>query len=158
VIDTTSSKVFGAGEWYVRKHGTGKGRRRTWRKLHLGVDEASKEIVAVDLTASGLHDGPHMPAMLDRVPDEVGQVSGDRAYDSGRCYLGILARGAVPTIPPWRNARLSTAKDPPAFRLERDAVVRRIKEKGSYSWRLPAERPARALLRTLCLGSRRWLA
>lgn len=135
VIDTTGLKVFGAGEWYVRKHGRGKGRRRTWRKLHLGVDEASKEIVAVDLTASGVHDGPHMPAMLDRVPDEVGQVSGDRAYDSGRCYQAILARGAVPTIPPRRNARLSTAKDPPAFRLERDAVVRRIKDQGRYPWR-----------------------
>ena len=135
VIDTTGLKVFGAGEWYVRKHGMSKGRRRTWRKLHLGVDEASKEIVAVDLTASGVHDGPHMPTMLDRVPDEVGQVSGDRAYDSGRCYQAILARGAVPTIPPRRNARLSTAKDPPAFRRERDAVVRRIKDEGRYPWR-----------------------
>ena len=56
VIDTTGLKVFGAGEWYVRKHGMGKDRRSTWRKLHLGVDEASKEIVAVDLTASGVHD------------------------------------------------------------------------------------------------------
>jgi hypothetical protein len=50
VIDSTGLKVFGAGEWYVRKHGMGRGRRRIWRKLHLGVDEASKEIAAVDLT------------------------------------------------------------------------------------------------------------
>jgi hypothetical protein len=135
VIDTTGLKVFGAGEWYVRKHGMSKGRRRTWRKLHLGVDEATKEILAVDLTASGVHDGPHMPAMLDRVLDEVGQVCGDRAYDSGRCYEAILSRGAVPTIPPRRNAQLSTAKDPPASRLERDAVVRRIKHEGRYPWR-----------------------
>ena len=49
VIDSTGLKVFGAGEWQVRKHGMGGGRRRTWRKLHLGVDETSKEIVAVDL-------------------------------------------------------------------------------------------------------------
>ena len=35
VIDTTGLKVFGAGEWYVRKHGVEKSRRRTWRKLHL---------------------------------------------------------------------------------------------------------------------------
>ena len=31
VIDTTGLKVFGAGEWYARKHGMGRGRRRTWR-------------------------------------------------------------------------------------------------------------------------------
>jgi len=135
VIDTTGLKVFGAGEWYVRKHGMGRGRRRIWRKLHLGVDEATKEIVAVDLTTSGVHDSPHMSAVLDSVQDEVRQVSGDRAYDSGTCYQAILARGAVPTIPPRRNARLSTAKDPPAFRVERDAVVRRIKNEGRYPWR-----------------------
>ena len=135
VIDTTGLKVFGAGEWYVRKHGMGKGRRRTWRKLHLCVDEASKDIVAMDLTTSDVHDGAHLPAMLERVEGEVGQVSADKAYDSGTCYEAILARGAVPTIPPRRNARFSSAKDPPAFRAERDAVVRRIKDEGRYSWR-----------------------
>ncbi len=49
VIDATGLKVFGAGEWTIRKHGMGRGRRRTWRKLHLGVDEKTKDIVAVDL-------------------------------------------------------------------------------------------------------------
>ena len=72
VIDTTGLKVFGAGERSVREHGMGRGRRRIWRKLHLGIDEAMKEIVAGDLTTSGVHDGPNTPAMLDRVPDEVG--------------------------------------------------------------------------------------
>jgi len=76
VIDTTGLKVFGAGEWYVRKHGAGKGKRRTWRKLHLCVDETTKDIVAVDLTASGVHDSPRLPAVLDRVEGDVGQVSG----------------------------------------------------------------------------------
>ncbi len=135
VIDSTGLKVFGAGEWYVRKHGMGKGRRRIWRKLHLCVDETSKDIVAVDLTTSGVHDSPHLPAMLDRVEGDIGQVSADRAYDSGTCYEAILARGAVPTIPPRRNARFSRAKDPPAFRTERDAVLRRIRDEGRYPWR-----------------------
>lgn len=61
VIDTTGLKVFGAGEWYMRKHGMERGRRRKWRKLHLCVDERTKEIVAVDLTTSGTHDSPHLP-------------------------------------------------------------------------------------------------
>jgi hypothetical protein len=135
VIDTTGLKVFGAGEWYVRKHGRGRGRRRIWRKLHLGMDETTKEIVAVDLTTSGVNASPHLPAVLDQVVGNVAQVSGDRGYDSGLCYAAILARGAVPTIPPRRNARLSTAKDPPPFRAERDAVVRRIKDGGRYPWR-----------------------
>jgi hypothetical protein len=135
VIDTTGLKVFGAGEWYVRKHGAGKGKRRTWRKLHLCVDETTKDIVAVDLTASGVHDSPHLPAVLDRVEGDVVQVSGDGAYDSGTCYEAILARGAIPTIPPRRNARFSRAKDPPRHRVERDSVLRRIRNEGRYPWR-----------------------
>ena len=73
--------------------------------------------------------------MLDQVADPVSQVSGDRAYDSGVCYEAILARGAVPTIPPRRNAKLSRAKDPPPYRVERDAVLRCIKAQGRYEWR-----------------------
>ena len=37
VCDSTGLKVYREGEWKVRKHGYSK--RRTWRKLHLGVDE-----------------------------------------------------------------------------------------------------------------------
>jgi len=107
------------------------------RKLHLGVDETTrtKEIVAVDLTTSGVHDGPYLPELLEHIGGEVRQVSGDWAYDSGRCYEAILARGTVPTIPPRRNARFTNAKDPPPHRLERDAVLRRIKSDGRYVWR-----------------------
>jgi hypothetical protein len=44
VVDSTGVKVYGEGEWKTRHHGISK--RRTWRKLHLGVDEATGEIVA----------------------------------------------------------------------------------------------------------------
>ena len=37
VVDGTGLKVFGDGEWKVRQHGTSK--RRTWRKVHLAVDQ-----------------------------------------------------------------------------------------------------------------------
>ncbi|BAY08230.1 transposase [Calothrix sp. NIES-2098] len=43
VVDSTGVKVYGEGEWKVRTHGLGK--RQTWRKLHLGVDEANDEIL-----------------------------------------------------------------------------------------------------------------
>ncbi len=117
VTDTTGLKVYGADEWYVREHGVGRGCRRSWRKLYLGMDEETKEIVAIDLTASHIYDGLHFPFMLDEVVGEVGQVFGDRAFDTERCYQAILARGAVPTIPPRRSARLSSVNNPPRSRL-----------------------------------------
>ena len=45
VVDSTGIKVYGEGEWKVRQHGYSK--RRTWRKLHLGVDETTGEILAL---------------------------------------------------------------------------------------------------------------
>jgi hypothetical protein len=54
VVDSTGLKVYGEGEWKVRQHGTSK--RRTWRKLHLSVAEATQEIQAVVLTEAGVDD------------------------------------------------------------------------------------------------------
>jgi hypothetical protein len=34
-VDSTGLKLSGAGEWLVEKHGTS--RRRSWRKLHIGI-------------------------------------------------------------------------------------------------------------------------
>ena len=39
VVDSTGVKVYGEGEWKTRQHGISK--RRTWRKLHLGIDETT---------------------------------------------------------------------------------------------------------------------
>ncbi|GKN93397.1 IS5 family transposase [Klebsiella variicola] len=47
VIDSTGLKVFGEGEWKVKKHG--KERCRIWRKLHLAVDAKTHEIICADL-------------------------------------------------------------------------------------------------------------
>jgi len=54
VLDSTGLKVYGEGEWKVKKHGADK--RRTWRKLHLALDEATNEIHAVELTTNAISD------------------------------------------------------------------------------------------------------
>src|SRR5215467_2997327 len=43
VLDSSGLKVYGEGEWKVRQHG--KSKRRTWRKIHLGICSDSQEIV-----------------------------------------------------------------------------------------------------------------
>jgi Transposase DDE domain len=101
VIDATGLKVYGAGEWHVWKHRVR--RRRTWRKLHLGIDERTKEIVAVEVTESRVHDSQPLSALLEQIPDPIDQVSGDGAYDTRACYEAVLARGPRP--PSCRGAR-----------------------------------------------------
>lgn len=48
-------KVSGEGERKVRQHGYSQ--RRTWRKVHPGVDADTHEVVAALVTTSGLGDG-----------------------------------------------------------------------------------------------------
>ena len=48
VVDSSGLKVYGEGEWKVRQHGWSS--RRTWRKLRLGLNEATGEILAQTLT------------------------------------------------------------------------------------------------------------
>jgi len=50
VVDSTGLKIFGEGEWLENKHKT-KPKRKSWRKLHLGLDLISGEIVCSDLTS-----------------------------------------------------------------------------------------------------------
>ena len=106
------------------------------RKLHLGVDEKTKEIVAVEVTPSRVHDCRLLPALLDQIPGRIVQVSGDGAYDTRACYQPILEREAGATIPPRRSARLSESVDPPAWRAMRDAHLREIRRLGRYEWRI----------------------
>jgi hypothetical protein len=44
LVESTGLKLCGAGEWLVEKHGTKE--RRSWRKLHIGMDADTGEIVA----------------------------------------------------------------------------------------------------------------
>ncbi|MCF9368570.1 IS5 family transposase [Vibrio parahaemolyticus] len=41
-IDATGLKVYGEGEWKVKKHGID-GKRRVWRKLHLAVGTSTRD-------------------------------------------------------------------------------------------------------------------
>jgi hypothetical protein len=134
VIDATGLRVYGAGEWHVQKHGGG--RRRTWRKLHLGVDEQTKEIVAVEITASHVHDSQVLPGLLTQISSTVCQVSGDGAYDTKACYEFIGQRGAKATIPPRRNAKRMKCFNPSQKFAIRNAHFRQIQQQGRYGWRV----------------------
>jgi hypothetical protein len=69
LVDSTGLKLGGAGEWLVEKHGTS--RRRSWRKLHIGVDAESGEIVAIELTKKAIDDAARSSALLDQISDSI---------------------------------------------------------------------------------------
>ena len=111
VVDSTGLKVFGEGEWKTREHRFG--RRRGWRKLHLGVDAESCEIVAADLTDNNAHDCDVFGKLLVLVEGEIESVGGDGAYDKWACRYQIAERGAGAVVPPREDAAVSAAKTAP---------------------------------------------
>jgi hypothetical protein len=105
LIDSTGIKVEGEGEWHARKHGGIK--RRVWRKIHLGNDEQTLEVRAVEITGSQIGDAPVLSDLLSQIPagEEIGSVTADGAHDTRKCHDAIADRGAHAIIPPRKNAK-----------------------------------------------------
>ena len=80
LIDSKGIKAEGESEWNARKHGGPK--RRLWRKIHIGVDEGTLEIRAIEVTSSSVGDAPMLPDLLNQNPPEqdLGSVTADGGY------------------------------------------------------------------------------
>ncbi|WP_298987644.1 IS5 family transposase, partial [uncultured Roseibium sp.] len=70
VIDSTGLKIFGAGEWLETKHGK-TSRRRSWRKLHLGLDLETGQIECSELTTDDIGGPSAVPDLLDQIDEPV---------------------------------------------------------------------------------------
>ncbi len=147
VVDSTGLKVYGEGEWKVRKHGHSK--RRTWCKLHLSVDAATHEVQAVELTEAGVDDAEAGRQLLHDTPGPIEQVSGDGGYDKRKFYNSCAERdvGRI-AVPPQRNARIwqhGNSSKPP---LPRDQNLRRIRRVGRKRWKQESGYHHRSLAET----------
>ena len=133
LVDSTGIKVEGEGEWHRRKHGGSK--RRVWRKIHLGIDEETLEIRAVEVTSSNVGDAPMLPDLLAQLPpdQEIATVTADGAYDTRACHDAVADRGAAAIIPPRRNAR--PWKPDTAGARARNEILRTSKHLGRALWR-----------------------
>lgn len=146
VVDSTGVKVFGEGEWKVRQHGYT--RRRIWRKLHLGADEATGEIVAAVVTTNNVADSQVLNDLLEQTDEELQQVSGDGSYDKRSCYEAIGKRKAKAAIPPQRNAKIWQHGNSKEERLIRDENLRRIRQVGRKAWKQEVGYHRRSLAET----------
>lgn len=75
-----------------------------WRKLHLAVDTYSHEIVAAELSLSGVTDGEVLPNLLQQTRRTIKAISVDGAYDTRDCFEAIGRKKATPLIPPRDGA------------------------------------------------------
>jgi hypothetical protein len=150
VIDASGCKVYGEGEWKVRPQGWRK--RRTWRKLHLAVAEATGEIVAAVASAAGVADEDALPDLRLQVPGEICPVSADGAYDKRRCYDALAERGATAVMPPRRDAKIWQPGKGAGAPWQRDENLRALRRRGRRRWKQDSGYHRRSLAETTFFG------
>jgi hypothetical protein len=133
VVDSTGLKVYGEGEWKVRKYGWSK--RRTWRKLHLAVNADTQEIEAEVLTDNATDDAAVVDPLLDQTENRVNKLGGDGAYDKWKVYGTLSNRNIEPVIPPRRDAKIKRHGNGKLPALARDVAIRSIRKLGRAEWK-----------------------
>lgn len=132
-MDSTGIKSEGEGEWNARKHGGPK--RRLWRKIHIGIDEETLEVRAVEVTTTNVGDAPILPELLDQIADDqdIRSMTVDGAYDTRKCHDAIAARGTHAVIPPRKNVK--PWKPTSAVAIARNESVNASQYLGHTIWR-----------------------
>ena len=135
VMDSTGLKVYGEGEWKVRKHGYSK--HRTWRKLHLGGNPDNGEILAIVLTGNNISDDAVVKEMLTQIEQTLLACAADGAYDKRKVYEALNAHSPEVDIliPPRKNAHIWQHGNSKQERLKRDENLRYIRQHGRQQWK-----------------------
>ncbi len=132
LVDSTGLKLCGSGEWLVEKHGAKV--RRSWRKLHIGLDADTGQIVAAVLTTKEVDDGSQVGPLLDQVARPVASFTADGAYDQESVAATVAERWpeAAIIVPPRSTAVPSeTAATTPT---QRDRHLQSIVQHGRAAW------------------------
>ena len=144
LVDSTGLRLCGPGEWLAGKHGSRT--RRSWKKLHLGVDADTGRIVASALTGREVDDGAQAGPLLDQVAGALASFTGDGGYDQDRVYDGVAARhpAAAVIVPPRATAVPSGAAE--TAPTQRDRHLEAIAERGRMGWQKASGYNWRALI------------
>lgn len=144
LVDSTGLQLCGPGEWWVEKHGTRT--RRSWRKLHIGVDADTGRIVAAELAAQDVDDASQVGPLLDQVADPIASFTADGAYDQDGVYAEVAARhpNAAVIVPPRSSAVPSDTAE--AAPTQRDQHLLTIAKHGRMAWQKASGYNWRALV------------
>jgi hypothetical protein len=104
VVDSTGLKIYGEGEWLDAKRRSPS--RRRWRKLHIGINAETFDVVVAELTPDDVGDVSTVPDLLEQIDSSIGSLIADGAYDVEAVYNAVAERhpGAAVIIPPRATA------------------------------------------------------
>jgi hypothetical protein len=101
VVDSTGLRIYGEGEWLDAKRGSRS--RRRWRKLHIGINAETHDVLVAELTPDDVGDVTAVPDLLEQIDLPVVSLT---AYDAEAVYDAVTERapGAAIIIPPRATA------------------------------------------------------
>jgi len=133
IIDSTGLKIYGEGEWKVKKHGWIK--HRTWRKAHIAITPDG-EVRAAKLTSNSTSDGETVEDLLNQEESNIKTISADGAYDTRDVYDLCEKRGISKVlIPPQRNAKIWNHGNCSCKSHPRDENLRQIRKTSRKKWK-----------------------
>jgi hypothetical protein len=120
--------VYGKYEWHQEKHYVTA--RRTWRKLHLVIDE-NHQVLACELTTPKVDDPTAAPDLLYQLPTPFNTFISDGAYDGDPVLHSVLNQkpDVKVVIPPNKTAVTSLVGN-----TQRDLHIDVIARKGRITW------------------------
>ena len=133
-IDSTGLKVFDEGEWLQSKYNV-KAKRKRWRKLHLGLNLVTGDIVCSDLTLDDVGDPTVLPDLLNQIGTPVSRFIADGAYDGAPTSDLLKARfgEAVEIIIPPRRTPFQ-ARNPSVFPHFETDILLKFKLMAAWPW------------------------
>jgi hypothetical protein len=149
VLDSTGLKIYGEGEWKVRKHGYSK--QRTWHKLHVGANPDNGEIQVAVLTGNSTSDDAVVKEMLAQIEQTLLFCAANGAYDKRKVYEALDAHSPdlEILIPPRKHAHIWQHGNSKKERLKRDENLRYIRKHGRQQWKQDSGYHIRSLADTI---------
>jgi len=133
-VDSTGIKIYGEQEWQEEKYALKA--RKSWRKLHIAVDE-NGYIASSELTTHNISDCATIGTLLEEIDSPIDTVLADGAYDQPSTYKALISHqnqhgNEIPikaVVPPNLGFR---AEMPDDSKLRLDNI--RLMEQGRKRW------------------------
>ncbi|CDZ61970.1 Putative insertion sequence transposase protein [Neorhizobium galegae bv. orientalis] len=113
----------------------------------MAIDADNGQIIAHSLTDQDTGDASQVEPLLEKIDADIGQFTGDGAYDGDPTYNAILAHSpeARIVIPPRSTAVVRADAEPPS---QRDLHIASIQAAGRLRWQAVTGYGKRALVET----------
>ena len=127
-IDSSGLSVH-VGQWRTPP------KARDYRKLHLAVDEQTRDVVACELTSKRARDASRVASLVGQIERPIASAKADAAYDTGAVYKTLenhrAHRSPKVLIPPRKGAQLALDS---AGTRQRNRNIRARSRVGKRKW------------------------